>query len=102
MDNLELDNHEIFLNNNKQSFELWQRAIDLFPGGISHNLRSWKFPSLGVYPPFIKKAKGAFLYTNDDQRLIDFWIGHYGNILGHAPDCVTEALIEAAHEGTHF
>ncbi len=100
MDNL--DNNEIYLNNNKRSSELWQRAVDLFPGGISHNIRTWDFPKLGLYPPFIKKAKGAFLYTEDGQRLIDFWIGHYSNILGHTPDILIDAIVEATHEGTHF
>jgi len=96
------DYYETYLNNNKRSSDLWQRAIDLFPGGISHNIRTWDLPALGLYPSFIKKAKGAFLHTEDGQKLIDYWIGHYSNILGHSPDFLVEAILEAAHEGTHF
>jgi glutamate-1-semialdehyde 2,1-aminomutase len=97
-----LDNYQTYLNNNKRSSELWKRAIDLFPGGISHNIRTWDLPKLGIYPSFIKKAKGAILYTEDDQKLVDYWIGHFSNILGHSPDIVIDAIVEAAHEGTHF
>ncbi|MHA1912543.1 MAG: aspartate aminotransferase family protein [Candidatus Kariarchaeaceae archaeon] len=97
-----LDKNETYLNNNKRSSELWKKAIDLFPGGISHNIRTWGLPKMGLYPPFIKKAKGAFLYTEDGQRLIDYWIGHYSNILGHTPDFLREAIVQATEEGTHL
>src|SRR5262249_20799171 len=35
------------------------------------------------FPIFVKAAQDAHLVTVDDLSLIDFWQGHFANILGH-------------------
>ncbi len=79
------------------SARLYQKTSQLMPGGVSHNLR-YNHP----YPPFYKRGKGAYFEDVDGNRYLDFWMGHYANILGHSPDIITARLQELLSEGvTH-
>ncbi|MCK7477427.1 MAG: aminotransferase class III-fold pyridoxal phosphate-dependent enzyme [Candidatus Moduliflexus flocculans] len=48
--------------------------------GGSHSLRL-----LSPYPFFVKKASGPEVVDVDGNVFLDFWQGHYANILGHNP-----------------
>lgn len=86
---------------------LYQRSSDLFakaekviPGGVNSPVRAFK--AVGGTPIFVKEAKGAYLYDEDGNRLIDY-INSWGPmILGHAYDPVVNAVIERAKKGTSF
>ncbi|MFQ5646919.1 MAG: aspartate aminotransferase family protein, partial [bacterium] len=41
----------------------------------------------------------AYFYDVDGNRYLDFWMGHYANILGHSPVCVREKLAEKLAQG---
>jgi len=75
------------------SAELHQRAIKTLVDGGSHSIRLME-----PFTPRIKKAHGAWLEDEDENRILDFWQGHYANILGHNPAVITEALAEALSE----
>ena len=58
----------------------------LFDGG-SHLLR--------LFDPFpfrVESGQGAWVVDVDGHRILDFWQGHYANILGHNPPVITENL----------
>ena len=83
-----------------RSRELLARASKLIPGGVNSPVRA--FASVGGDPPFINKAEGAFLYTEDGAKLIDY-VGTWGPaLLGHAHPEVIEAVISAARNGLSF
>jgi glutamate-1-semialdehyde 2,1-aminomutase len=63
-----------------------QSAKYLIDGG-SHALRL-----IQPFTPRIVAAKGAWLKDEDDHDILDFWQGHYANILGHNSQVVTSAL----------
>lgn len=63
--------------------------------GGSHTIRL-----LQPFPPRITSAQGAYVTDEDGHRMLDFWQGHYANILGHNPPVVTEALARAFGSGT--
>src|SRR5690606_15306314 len=65
-----------------------------FPNGVSQVGRL-----LNPFPPFIKQAQGTVLSTVDGLRLIDFWQGHFCNILGHNPAIVVEAMKKCLNQG---
>ncbi len=73
-----------------------ERAEKTLIDGGHHGLRLMK-----PFPPRPKKASGAYFETEDGPRLLDFWQGHYTNILGHNPPVVTSALADffAAGQG---
>ncbi|MBI5302118.1 MAG: aminotransferase class III-fold pyridoxal phosphate-dependent enzyme [Chloroflexi bacterium] len=47
------------------------------------------------FPPRIVAAQGAYVQDEDGHRILDFWQGHYANILGHNPAIVSSVLADA-------
>lgn len=84
----------------KRSSELFVEANKVIPGGVNSPVRAFK--GVGGTPIFAKEAKGAYLYDEDGNRLIDY-INSWGPmILGHAYEPVVNAVIEKAKKGTSF
>jgi glutamate-1-semialdehyde 2,1-aminomutase len=84
----------------QRSSQLFAEAEKVIPGGVNSPVRAFK--GVGGTPLFAKSAKGAYLYDEDDNRLIDY-INSWGPmILGHAYQPVVEAVIEKAKKGTSF
>lgn len=75
-------------------------AKKYIPGGVNSPVRAFK--SVGGDPVFVERAKGAYLYDADGNKLIDF-ISSWGPlILGHAYEPVINAVIDKARLGTSF
>ncbi len=84
----------------KRSSELFAKAEQVIPGGVNSPVRAFK--AVGGTPIFVKEAKGAYLYDEDGNQLIDY-INSWGPmILGHAYEPVVNAVIEKAKKGTSF
>jgi glutamate-1-semialdehyde 2,1-aminomutase len=83
-----------------RSSELFSRAQLSIPGGVNSPVRAFK--SVGGTPIFIKKAKGAYLYDEDNNRYIDY-INSWGPmILGHAYKPLVNAIQEKVKDSTSF
>jgi glutamate-1-semialdehyde 2,1-aminomutase len=75
------------------SEELFAKAKNLIPGGVNSPVRA--FRSVGGNPIFIKRAKGAYIFDEDDNQYIEL-INSWGPmILGHAFEPVEQAVSEA-------
>ncbi len=84
----------------QRSSQLFSEAEKVIPGGVNSPVRAFK--SVGGTPIFVKSAKGAYLYDEDGNRLVDY-INSWGPmILGHAFQPVVDAVIEKAKLGTSF
>ncbi len=84
----------------KRSSALFAQAEQVIPGGVNSPVRAFK--AVGGTPIFVKEAKGAYLYDEDGNQLIDY-INSWGPmILGHAFEPVVSAVIEKAKKGTSF
>lgn len=84
----------------QRSSQLFAEAEKVIPGGVNSPVRAFK--AVGGTPIFVKKAKGAYLYDEDGNRLIDY-INSWGPmILGHAYEPVVNAVIEKTKLGTSF
>ncbi|TBW30215.1 glutamate-1-semialdehyde 2,1-aminomutase [Gramella sp. KN1008] len=84
----------------KRSSQLFSEAKKVIPGGVNSPVRAFK--AVGGEPIFIESAKGAYLYDEDGNKLIDY-INSWGPlILGHAHKPVIDAVIEKAKKGTSF
>jgi glutamate-1-semialdehyde 2,1-aminomutase len=86
--------------NNKKSSELFNKAQNLIPGGVNSPVRA--FRSVGLNPPFIKKAKGSKIIDVDGNDFIDYVCSWGPMILGHAQDEIIEEIKKAAEEGTSY
>ena len=84
----------------RRSSSLFQDAQKVIPGGVNSPVRAFK--SVGGTPIFVDKAKGAYLYDVDGNRLIDYISSWGPMILGHVYEPVIEALSQRAKKGTSF
>ncbi len=88
------------MDKNKNSRELFSRAMEMIPGGVNSPVRACR--SVGAEPVFIESAKGSKLVDADGNEYIDY-VGSWGPmILGHSHPAVTEAIEAALHRGTSF
>jgi glutamate-1-semialdehyde 2,1-aminomutase len=77
-----------------KSKALNQRAMRFQVDGGSHALRL-----IDPFPPRIVAAQGAWLKDEDGHDLLDFWQGHFANILGHNPEVITSVLAQSLGSG---
>ena len=87
----------LYRQKNALSGNLFKRAKEVMPGGISHNIHY--FPP---YPFFIKKTKGSKFWDVDGNEYVDLWMGNYTHILGHRPSVVVQAIKNQLREGVHW
>ncbi len=78
------------------SRKLFDLARSVFPGGVTHDLRS-----LEPFPVYIDRAKGAHKWDVDGHELIDYFSGHGALLLGHCPDDVVAAVQQQMARATH-
>jgi len=84
----------------QRSSQLFAEAEKVIPGGVNSPVRAFK--AVGGTPIFVKSAKGAYLYDEDGNKLIDY-INSWGPmILGHAYGPVVKAIMDKAKLGTSF
>ena len=84
----------------KRSIGLYQKAVDLIPGGVNSPVRAFK--AIGISPTFIDRAKGSKIWDVDGNEYIDY-IGSWGPmIMGHGHPKVVAALKKAIPKGTSF
>ena len=78
----------------------FSEARKYIAGGVNSPVRA--FAGVGGDPVFIRAAKGAWLETEDDRRLVDY-VGSWGPmILGHGHPAVVEAVKQTADRGLSF
>ena len=77
------------------SYDLWMEALSLFPGGVNSPVRA----SLKPYPFYVERAEGAYLYTVDGKKYMDFVLGYGPLILGHRDRRVLEKVIDQVERG---
>lgn len=83
-----------------RSQEIFEAAKRVIPGGVNSPVRA--FNSVGGSPPFIHRAQGPYLFTEDGAQLIDY-VGTWGPaLLGHAHPEVVDAVCKAAADGLSF
>lgn len=86
--------------NQEKSKALFGKAQNYIPGGVNSPVRAFK--AVGGDPLFIKSAKGAYMYDEDDNKFIDM-INSWGPmILGHAHKAVENAVKKALTHSLSF
>lgn len=83
-----------YAQHSPRSAMLNERAQQTMIDGGSHTLRLIK-----PFPPRLVRAHGAYIHDADGHSILDFWQGHYTNILGHNPTVVTDTLARAFESG---
>jgi glutamate-1-semialdehyde 2,1-aminomutase len=78
------------------SRKLHEQARQLFPNGVTHDLRH-----LDPFPIYVSRAQGAYKWDVDGHRLIDYFSGHGALLLGHSHPAVVTAIQRQAERSTH-
>jgi glutamate-1-semialdehyde 2,1-aminomutase len=82
------------------SKDLFERSLKIAPGGVHSPVRAFK--SVGGTPVFFERAEGAYLFSVDGDRYIDFCQSFGPNILGHRDPDVEKVLRETVELGWCF
>ena len=72
---------EIYKKKTKKSSKLFVKSKKIHVNGIHHNIRFFE-----PYPFITKSASGKFLKDVDSNKYVDYWMGHWSLILGHAQE----------------
>ncbi len=83
-----------------KSSQAFAEARQYIPGGVNSPVRS--FRSVGGVPPFIAGGRGSKIYDIDGNEYIDYVLSYGPLLLGHAAECVTQAIQAAAEKGTSY
>ncbi len=84
----------------KKSEVFYEKALQLFPGGVNSPVRA--FVGLGLTPLIVARGKGAIIWDIDDNSYIDF-CGSWGAlILGHAHLVAIDAARKQLELGSSF
>jgi glutamate-1-semialdehyde 2,1-aminomutase len=76
---------------------LFERAQQVIPGGITHDIRY-----LRPFPIYVERAAGPRKWDVDGHEYLDYWMGHGALFLGHCHPAVVTAIQEQAARGTHL
>lgn len=85
---------EHYLNTFKKSGEMSLRASKYIPG--SYSRRSFNY---GPHAIYVDRAEGAYVYTVDGKKLLDFNNNFTVNILGYQNKEVDQAIIDTMKKG---
>ena len=83
-----------------RSSDLFAAAQKHIPGGVNSPVRAFK--GVGGDPVFFKRAKGAYVYDEDDNKYIDYVASWGPMIVGHAHDYVLKAVQDTMQNGLSF
>ncbi|MGQ9472408.1 MAG: aspartate aminotransferase family protein [Candidatus Aminicenantales bacterium] len=84
----------VYRRKHRQSEKFYARASRYLLKGGSHNLRLFD-----PFPFYDVEARGSRVKDVDGNEYIDYWQGHFANVLGHNPPQVTEPLAEEFRKG---
>lgn len=85
---------EHFLKTFQKSKEMSDEAAKYIPG--SYSRRSFNY---GPHAIYVNNAKGAYVYTVDRKKLLDFNNNFTVSVLGYQNEAVDQALIETMKKG---
>jgi glutamate-1-semialdehyde 2,1-aminomutase len=79
------------------SARLYAKALELFPGGVTHIGRH-----LEPHPLYVTRAAGSRKWDVDGNEYTDYFGGHGALLLGHNHPQVMEAVVEQLARGVHY
>jgi glutamate-1-semialdehyde 2,1-aminomutase len=82
---------------NPRSQAAHERALTLFPSGLTHDARRQD-----PFPVSVVRAEGAYKWDLDGHRLLDYVTGHGALVAGHSHPAVVDAVRRQAGLGQHL
>ncbi|MFN7924664.1 MAG: aspartate aminotransferase family protein [Bryobacteraceae bacterium] len=79
------------------SRDLYERALKVFPNGVTHVGRY-----LEPHPLYVSRAAGSRKWDVDGNEYVDYFGGHGALMLGHSHPAVVAAVTEQVAKGAHY
>lgn len=79
---------------NRKSEAIFNKASQYLITGGSHNLRLFS-----PFPFYDIQSSGSRVWDADGNIYVDFWQGHFANVLGHNPQVIIKALQDSFQKG---
>ncbi|MDP3767086.1 MAG: aspartate aminotransferase family protein [Dehalococcoidia bacterium] len=79
------------------SRRLHERARQVFPDGVTHDIRYFT-----PFPIYVERAQGSRKWDVDGNEIVDYVMGHGALLLGHNHPQVREAVARQVERGTHY
>ncbi len=76
----------------KKSEEVFKKTAQYLITGGSHNLRLFS-----PFPFYDVQSSGSTVWDADGNIYVDFWQGHFANVLGHNPQVIIRSLQDYFH-----
>lgn len=80
-----------------KSQELYARALNVLPAGVSYRMRFFE-----PYPFYVDSARGSRVIDVDGNSYTDYWCTHFSMILGHSHPGVKDAIERQLSKGWNF
>ena len=74
------DSISLYKKKTRKSAKIFSKSKKLHVNGVQHNIRFFE-----PYPFVTKDATSKFLIDVDNNKYVDYWMGHWSLILGHTP-----------------
>lgn len=84
-----MNNYDLFKNSHKKSGEIFYKACEVIPGGVTANIKYFE-----PYPIVMEKGKGSKLCDVDGNEYLDYLLCYGAMIHGHGNDSVNNAVIK--------
>ena len=81
----------------KKSRAHFNEAKKVLPAGVESNVKFFE-----PYPFYVKRAKGAYIFDLDGNKIIDYALGYGPMILGHNHPAVIKAAKDQIDKGTLY
>ncbi len=88
---------QAYVARTKKSRAHFERARKMLPSGVESNVKYFE-----PYPFYVKRAKGAYLFDLDGNKIIDYALGYGPMILGHNNPAVIKAAKDQIDQGTLY
>ena len=85
---------EIYKQKTRKSAKLFAKSKKFHINGVHHNIRFFE-----PYPFVTKSSNGKFLVDVDSNKYVDYWMGHWSLILGHARSEIKKSAIQQIKHG---
>ncbi len=87
---------QLFTERFPKSADLYRRAQQIFPSGVTHDGRYMK-----PFPVYANSAKGSRKTSVEGHQIIDYWVGHGAMLLGHSHAAIVDAVQQQVARSTH-
>ena len=88
---------EQYIARHPGSAERYREAVDIFPGGVTHDNRYAQ-----PFPLYITHGQGPRKWDVDGHEYIDYVSGHGALLLGHSHPAIADAVSDQIRRGTHL